>query len=387
MDLLEYQGKQLFARHGIPVPSGRPAVTVDEAVGAADSIGYPCVVKAQVQIGGRGKLGGIKVAASSDEVREHAGAILGMDIRGLKVHEVWIEAASEIAAEYYASIVFDRGAKAPYVILSTKGGMDIEAVAEEDPGALASLHVDPLLGFQEFQGRRLAFEAGVDADLVRPITAMLGKLYDAFVAEDAMLIEVNPLIVTPERELRALDAKVTLDDNALFRHPESAELRDPSAEDPQEQMAKERSLTYVKLDGDIGILGNGAGLVMSTLDVVAQAGGRPANFLDAGGGSKADAIVAAVEVILSDDKVRAVLFNIFGGITRCDEVAKGLIEAFDQVQPRVPFVVRLDGTNDEEGRRLLADAALPNLHIEPTMLGAAQRVVDLAAATPSLEAR
>jgi len=309
-----------------------------------------------------------------------------MDIRGLKVHEVWIEAASEIEAEYYASIVFDRSAKAPYVIFSTKGGMDIEAVAEEDPGALHSLHVDPLLGFQEFQGRRLAFEAGVDADLVRPLTAMLGKLYAAFVAEDAMLIEVNPLIVTPERGLRALDAKVTLDDNALFRHPESAALRDPSAEDPQEQMAKERGLIYVKLDGDIGILGNGAGLVMSTLDVVAQAGGRPANFLDAGGGSKADAIVAAVEVILSDAKVRGVLFNIFGGITRCDEVAKGLIEAFDQVQPDVPFVVRLDGTNDEEGRRLLAEAALPNLHVERTMLDAAQRVVELAAATPS-EAR
>jgi succinyl-CoA synthetase beta subunit len=221
---------------------------------------------------------------------------------------------------------------------------------------------------------------------VRPITVMLGKLYDAFVAEDAMLVEVNPLIVTPERELRALDAKVTLDDNALFRHPESAALRDPSAEDPQEQMAKERGLIYVKLDGDVGILGNGAGLVMSTLDVVAQAGGRPANFLDAGGGSKADAIVAAVEVILSDTKVRGVLFNIFGGITRCDEVAKGLIEAFDQVQPDVPFVVRLDGTNDEEGRRLLADAALPNLHVEKTMLDAAQRVVELAAATPS-EAR
>jgi succinyl-CoA synthetase beta subunit len=380
MDLLEYQGKQLFARHDIPVPAGRPAATVDEAVAAADAIGYPCVVKAQVQIGGRGKLGGIKVAASREEAREHAAAIIGMDIRGLTVHEVWIEAASEIAAEYYASIVFDRSAKAPLVMLSTKGGMDIEQVAEEDPDAIATLHVDPLLGFQEFHGRRLAFEAGVDADLVRPITAMVTKLYQAFVAEDAMLVEVNPLIVTPERELKALDAKVTLDGNALYRHPENAALRNPSAEDRQEQMAKERGLTYVKLDGDIGILGNGAGLVMSTLDVVAQAGGQPANFLDAGGGSKADAIVAAVEVILSDDKVRAVLFNIFGGITRCDEVAKGLIEAFEQVRPEVPFVVRLDGTNDEEGRRLLAEAELSGLHVESTMLGAAKRVVELAAA-------
>jgi succinyl-CoA synthetase beta subunit len=383
MDLLEYQGKQLFARHEIPVPAGRPATTVDEAVDAADAIGYPCVVKAQVQIGGRGKLGGIKVAQSRNEVLEHAGAILGMDIRGLTVHEVWIEEASQIEAEYYTSIVFDRSAKAPLIMLSTKGGMDIEQVADEDPGAIASLHVDPLLGFQEFQGRRLAFEAGIDADLVRPLTALLARLYRAFVAEDAMLVEVNPLIVTPERQLRALDAKVTLDDNAMFRHAENAALRNPSAEDPQEQMAKERALTYVKLDGDIGILGNGAGLVMSTLDVVAQAGGAPANFLDAGGGSKADAIIAAVEVILSDRKVRAVLFNIFGGITRCDEVAKGLIEAFARVQPRVPFVVRLDGTNDEEGRRLLAEADLPGLYVEATMLDAAERVVELAAATPT----
>jgi succinyl-CoA synthetase beta subunit len=300
MDLLEYQGKQLFARHGVPVPVGRPAATVDEAVTAADAVGYPCVVKAQVQIGGRGKLGGIKVAGGREEARDHAAAILGMEIRGLRVHEVWIEEASEIEAEYYASIVFDRSAHAPLILFSTKGGVDIEQVAEEDPGAIASLHVDPLLGFQQFQGRRLAFEAGIEADLVRPLTGMLEKLYDAFVGEDAMLIEVNPLIVTPERELRALDAKVTLDDNALYRHPDNAALRNPSAEDAQEQMAKERGLTYVKLDGDIGILGNGAGLVMSTLDVVAQAGGRPANFLDAGGGSKADAIVAAVEVILSD---------------------------------------------------------------------------------------
>src|SRR5919199_5150622 len=321
MDLLEYQGKQVFARHGVPVPSGRPAETVEEAVTAADTIGYPCVVKAQVQIGGRGKLGGIKVANQREEARQHADAILGMDIRGLRVHEVWIEEASQIEAEYYASIVFDRSAKAPLIMLSTKGGMDIEQVAEEDPDAIASLHVDPLLGYQEFHGRWLAFEAGVDGDLVRPLTAMLAKLYETFVAEDAMLIEVNPLIVTPERELRALDAKVTLDGNALFRHPDNAALRNPSAEDPQEQMAKERGLIYVKLDGDIGILGNGAGLVMSTLDVVAQAGGRPANFLDAGGGSKAEAIVDAVEVILSDPKVTAVLFNIFGGITRCDAVS------------------------------------------------------------------
>jgi len=377
MDLLEYQGKQLFARHGIPVPSGHPARTVAEAVTAAAQIGYPCVVKAQVQIGGRGKLGGIKVARDESEARRHAQDILGMDIRGLTVHELWIEGASQIESEYYASIVFDRGAKAPLVMLSTRGGMDIEQVAEQEPDAIASLHVDPLIGFQDFHGRRLAFEAGVDSDVVRPVATFLARLYETFVSEEAMLVEVNPLIVTPERDVRALDAKVTLDDNALFRHPDNAGLRDLSQEDPQERMAKERGLTYVKLDGDIGILGNGAGLVMSTLDVVAQAGGAPANFLDAGGGSKAEAITSAVEVILSDEKVTAVLFNIFGGITRCDEVARGLIDAFAQVRPSVPFVVRLDGTNDVEGRRLLAEANLPNVHTARTMNEAAERVVAL----------
>ena len=386
MDLLEYQGKQLLHRHGIAVPQGNVALTVDEAANAADTVGYPCVVKAQVQIGGRGKLGGIKLAHSRDEARAHAESILGMDIRGLTVHEVWVEEASAIEAEYYVSIVFDRGAQAALVMFSTRGGMDIEAVAACEPEAIASLHVDPLLGFQDFHGRRLAFAAGVDRDLVRPLTAMLARLYEVFVAEDAMLVEVNPLIVTPDRALRALDAKVTLDGNALYRHPENAALRDLSSEDPQERVAQERGLTYVKLDGDIGILGNGAGLVMSTLDVVAQCGGRPANFLDAGGGSRADAIVAAVEVILSDPKVRAVLFNIFGGITRCDEVAKGLIEAFERVAPEVPFVVRLDGTNDQEGRRLLTEADLPGLHVEGTMDAAAQRVVDLAARTPTVAA-
>jgi succinyl-CoA synthetase beta subunit len=380
MDLLEYQGKQLFARHDVPVPSGRPASTVDEALDAADEIGYPCVIKAQVQIGGRGKAGGIKLAKDRNEAADHAQAILGMDIRGLTVHELWVEGASEIASEYYASVIFDRSAKKPLLMLSTKGGMDIEQVADEDPDAIARLHVDPMLGFQDFHGRRLAFEARVDPDVVRPVGAMLAKLYKVFIEEDATLVEVNPLIVTPERDVKALDAKVTLDDNALFRHPENAALRDISGEDEQERMAKERGLTYVKLDGDIGILGNGAGLVMSTLDVVAEAGGSPANFLDAGGGSKAEAITSAVEVILSDPKVKAVLFNIFGGITRCDEVARGLIEAFNQINPDVPFVVRLDGTNDQEGRALLAEANLPNVTVESTMDGAAERVVELAAA-------
>ena len=377
MDLLEHQGKRLFAKHGVAVPDGRVATTVEGAAAAAEQIGYPCVIKAQVLIGGRGKAGGIKLADDHAEARAHAEAILGMDIRGHTVHELYVERASDIAEEYYAAIVFDRSAKAPMAMLSRMGGVEIETIADEDPDAMRKVHVDPLIGFQGFHGRRLAFEAGIAADVVRPVSALLARLYEVFVREDAMLVEVNPLLVTGEREVLALDAKVTIDGSALYRHPDIAELRTSGAADPQEQMAGERGLTYVKLDGDIGILGNGAGLVMSTLDVVAQAGGRPANFLDAGGGSKAEAITQAVEVILSDDRVRAVLFNIFGGITRCDEVATGLIEAFAQIEPTVPFVVRLDGTNDKEGRRLLAEADLPNLHTEATMLGAAQKVVEL----------
>jgi succinyl-CoA synthetase beta subunit len=378
MDLLEYQGKQLFRKHGVPVPDGAHADSIRDAVEAAEALGFPVVIKAQVQIGGRGKAGGIKLAKDRDEAERHAEAILGMDIRGFTVHELYVERASSIAEEYYAAIVFDRSAKKPMAMLSRMGGMDVEEVAERDPEAMRMLHVDPLIGFQDFHGRRLAFEARIAEDLIRPVGGMLARLYELFVEEDATLVEVNPLLVTDGREVIALDAKVTVDGNALYRHPDVAELRDLSAEDPQERMAKERGLTYVKLDGNIGILGNGAGLVMSTLDVVAHAGGRPANFLDAGGGSKAEAITSAVEVILSDEKVSAVLFNIFGGITRCDEVAKGLIEAFRQIEPDVPFVVRLDGTNDEEGRRLLAEASLPNVHTEATMLGAAERVVELA---------
>jgi succinyl-CoA synthetase beta subunit len=378
VDLLEYQGKQLFAQYGVPVPEGKRAVTPQEARQAAEALGFPVVVKAQVQIGGRGKAGGIKLARDADEAEAHAGAILGMDIRGLTVHEIWVERASDIAAEYYAAVVFDRGEKKPLVMLSSMGGMDVEQIADEHPEAIARVHVDPLVGFLPFHGRRLAYESGIDADVIRPVGSMLAKLYDAFVKLDAMLVEVNPLIVTSDREVVALDAKVSIDDNALGRHPEVAEMRNPSAEDPQEQMAKERGITYVKLGGDVGILGNGAGLVMSTLDVVAQAGGKPANFLDVGGGAKAEEIVQALEVLLSDDNVKAVLFNIFGGITRCDEVANGILQALDQIDVKVPIVVRLDGTNDEEGRRILAEADAPQLHPAKTMLEAAARVVELA---------
>jgi succinyl-CoA synthetase beta subunit len=379
MDLLEYQGKQLFERYGMPQTPGRVARDIDAAVAAAEQVGYPCVVKAQVKIGGRGKAGGIKIAANSGEAREYAGAILGMDIRGFTVHELYIQRATDIDTEYYGAVVFDRSAKKPLVMLSTRGGMDIEAVAAETPEAIATLHVDPLVGFKPFHGRRLAFEAGVADDVVRAVADLLERMYAAFVGEEATLVEINPIVVTPAREVQALDAKVTLDDNALFRHPENAAFTDPSAIDEQEQMARERGLTYVKLDGDIGVFGNGAGLVMSTLDVVTQAGGSPANFLDAGGGAKAESIAAAVEVILSDPKVRAVLFNVFGGITRCDEVARGIIDATAALKPSVPFVVRLDGTNDVEARRLLTEANLPGVYAEATMDGAAARVVELAA--------
>jgi succinyl-CoA synthetase beta subunit len=379
VDLYEYQGKELFARHGIPVPSGEVAETPEEARAAAERIGGRVVVKAQVQIGGRGKAGGIKLADSPDEAEARARDILGMDIRGHTVHRVWIEAASEIQREYYASVTFDRGAKKPLVMLSAVGGMDIEAVAEEQPEALARLHVDPLVGFQPFHARWLAYHAGIDAGAVRGVVEILGKLYDGFIATDAMLMEINPLIWTADGRVIALDAKVTIDGNALYRHPDVAALRDTTTQDPQEKMAQERGVTYVKLDGDVGILGNGAGLVMSTLDVVALAGGRPANFLDAGGGSKADEVVTALEVLLSDDKVKALLVNIFGGITRCDEVAEGLLTALERLGATLPIVVRLDGTNEDEGRRILSERAPDNVVVEATMLSAAKRAVELAA--------
>ncbi len=379
MDLLEHHGKKLFAKHGVRVPSGRHASTVDEAVAAAEEVGYPNVVKAQVRIGKRGKAGGIKLAGDRDEARRHAGSILGMEIGGFTVHEVWIEEASEIAAELYASIILDRSEKKLLVLLSAMGGMDVEEIAERDPSALVRRHLEPGEALTAELGRELAERAGIDEDVRDGVGAMLASLHEVAIEEDATLIEVNPLIVTADREVVALDAKVTIDGNAIFRHPDFADLRDLSAEDPQERMAKEKGITYVKLDGDVGILGNGAGLCMSTLDVVAQAGGHPANFLDAGGGSKAEAIVNALEVITSDPKVRAILFNIFGGITRCDEIAKGIIEASKQIEIGVPLVVRLDGTNSDEGLALLAEADLPNLTQEKTMLGAAERVVELAA--------
>jgi succinyl-CoA synthetase beta subunit len=379
MDLLEYEGKQLFARHGLRVSSGKAVTTVDDAVSAANEVGYPVVVKAQVLIGGRGKAGGVKLAADEGEAREHAAKILGMDIKGHIVRTLWIEHASDIASEYYASVLLDRSAKRPLVMFSVEGGVDIEQVAEESPEKLIRHHVDPLVGLSREEALKIASEAGVDTDVVEGVADALVALYEVWTAEDATLAEINPLIVTPEREVKALDAKVSLDGNALYRHPENQALSDTENEDPIERRAKEEGVQYVKLDGDIGILGNGAGLVMSTLDVVAQAGGSPANFLDAGGGSDAEKIKQAVGLILANDAVKAVLFNIFGGITRGDEVARGLIAAFEEIKPSVPFVVRLDGTNDVEGRRLLEEAELPNVYPARTMDEAAEKVVALAA--------
>jgi succinyl-CoA synthetase beta subunit len=377
MDLLEYQGKKLFADHGVPVPEGHQADTVPAAVEAAEELGYPCVIKAQVRIGKRGKAGGIKIANDREEALKHAEAILGMDIRGFTVHEVWVEEASKIDAEYYASIILDRSEKKLLAILSRMGGMDVEEVAETDPAALIQRHIEPGEEFTSDTARQMAIDARIDEDVTDGVAELMVQLHDTALAEDATLIEVNPMIVTTDRKVVALDSKITVDGNAMYRHEELAQLRDLSAEDPQERMAEEKGLTYVKLGGNIGILGNGAGLCMSTLDVVAQAGGKPANFLDAGGGSKADAIVAALEVITSDENVNAILFNIFGGITRGDEIARGIIEASRRIDIGVPMVVRLDGTNSEEGLGLLADAEIPDLHVEKTMLGAAERVVEM----------
>ena len=381
MDLYEYQGKQLFSRFGIPVSDGQVVDTPEEAREAAERLGAPVMVKAQVLTGGRGKAGGIKGPASPDEAEAHARAILGMDINGHVARRVWIERASDIEREYYCSITFDRGAKQTLIMLTTAGGIEIEQVAHDTPERIASLHVDPLTGFQPFHARRLCFAAGIPAEEMRQAADILSRAYRAYVETDAMLVEINPLIVTPDGELRALDSKYTVDDNALHKHPDIAAMRDLEALDAQERMARERGVTYVKLDGTVGIIGNGAGLVMSTLDVVAGAGGTPANFLDVGGGAQADEIVTAMEVLLSDAKVRAVLFNVFGGITRCDEVARGVLTALERLDVRVPMVVRLDGTNDVEGRAILAEAAPPNLHVAETMLGAAEQVVALAGAS------
>jgi succinyl-CoA synthetase beta subunit len=379
VDLYEYQGKELFRRVGIPVSEGRLATTPEEARRAAEELGGQVVVKAQVLTGGRGKAGGVKLAEGPEDAEAKARDILGLDIRGHVVRKLWIEQASEIAKEYYLSVTFDRGAKRALFMLTTEGGVEIEQVAAESPDALARVHLDPLQGFQPHVARRLIYGAGIaDSEEQKQIAAIVARLYEAFVDYDAMLCEINPLIVTPAGEVKALDSKFTVDDNALFLHAEIAEMRDPEAYPAEERAAREKGVTYVKLDGEVGILGNGAGLVMSTLDVIALAGGRPANFCDLGGGGDAQGVVDALEVITADPQVQSILFNIFGGITRCDEVARGILQALGQMTIKHPIVVRLDGTNAEEGRAILAEAAPANLYVEPTMLDAARRAVELA---------
>jgi succinyl-CoA synthetase beta subunit len=379
LDLYEYQGKELLRCAGLPTPRGHVAETAEEAADIAEELGGRVVVKAQVHTGGRGKAGGIKPAGDAEAAREAAAAILGMDIRGHIVRRVLVEEASAIERELYAAVVLDRGAKKVLAMFSAVGGMDVEQIAQDHPEAMARVHIDPLVGWQPFVGRRLAFEAGLTDGLVAAVGEVFERVYQAFLAYEATLVEVNPLVVAEDGRLLVLDAKVTVDNNALYRHPDVAGMRDIAATDPQEALALEKGVTYVKLEGDIGVLGNGAGLVMSTLDVVADAGGRPANFLDVGGGAKAEEIVDALEVITSDQGVRAIFFNIFGGITRGDEVARGILTAVETMGIRLPIVVRLDGTNADEGRRLLTEAALPNLHAEATMLAAARRAVMLAA--------
>ena len=381
MDLYEYQGKELFRRVGIPVSDGRRADSPQEAWAAAQELGGEVVVKAQVLTGGRGKAGGVKLATGPDDAEQKAKDILGLDIKGHVVRRLWIEKASDIAKEYYLSITLDRGAKKPLFIFTTEGGVEIEQIAEERPEALVRLHDDPLEGFQPWVARRLVYGGRVtDPSEQKQIASIIEKLYRAFVEFDAMLCEINPLIVTPDGTVKALDSKFTVDDNALFRHPDIAEMRDTAAADPIEAFAREKGVTYVKLDGDVGIIGNGAGLAMSTVDVVAHVGGRPANFCDLGGGGSAEGVVDALEVITRDPQVKSIFFNIFGGITRGDEVARGIIEALSRLDmSKYPIVVRLDGTNAEEGRRLLAEAGNPNIHPEATMLDGARRAVELAA--------
>jgi len=380
MDLFEYQGKQYFARYGIPVSAGGVAMTVDEAVAQAQLAQYPVVIKAQVQVGGRGKAGGIKLANNADEVRTHAKNILGMDIKGHIVKRVWVEHASDIAEEYYASFTLDRSAKRHLLMLSAQGGIEIEQVAVTDPTAIVKLHVNPIEGLSPDTARRAVIDARIPEKAVSGVAAMIVKLYECFTKGDCDLAEINPLILKPNGEVHALDAKVTLDDNAAFRHPEWDEYRATEELDDRERLAREKNLQYIGLDGTVGIIANGAGLAMSTLDVVNQVGGQAANFLDIGGGANAELMTSALEVINSDPKVKSIFINIFGGITRGDEVAKGIVEAMKRVKLRAPIVIRLDGTNAAEGHEIIANAGIPESQLisRPTMLEAARAAVELA---------
>ena len=380
MDLFEYQGKQYFARYGIAVSAGGVALTVDQAVAQAESAKYPVVIKAQVQVGGRGKAGGIKLANNADEVRLHAKNILGMDIKGHIVKRVWVEHASDIAEEYYASFTLDRSAKRHLLMLSAQGGVEIEHVAVVDPTAIVKLHVNPVEGLSLDAAKRAVVDARISEKAQDGVAKMLVKLYECFTKGDCDLAEINPLILKTNGDVHALDAKVTLDDNAAFRHPEWDEYRATEELDDREILAREKNLQYIGLDGTVGIIANGAGLAMSTLDVVNQVGGKAANFLDIGGGANAELMTAALEVINSDTKVKSIFINIFGGITRGDEVARGIVEAMKRVKLRAPIVIRLDGTNATEGRAIIAAAGIAESQLisRPTMLEAARSAVEIA---------
>ena len=378
MDLYEYQGKELLRNYGLETLPGIVAGTPEEAARAAETLGGTVAIKAQVLTGGRGKAGGIKVVSSAREAREAAEQILGMDIRGHTVRRVYVEGGAEIDREFYLSITVDRTAKRPLILFSTEGGVEIEEVAETNPDAIVRLRVDPLVGLLPYQVREVTFAAGLEGDTAKGVGRTLANLYKGFEDLDASLVEINPLVVTNDGHVLTLDAKVTVDNSSLYRHSDIADLHDVEAADEQEQRAQEVGLQYVKLDGDVGILGNGAGLVMSTLDVVAQAGGEPANFCDVGGGADAEQISTALDIVTSNEQVESVLFNIFGGITRGDEVARGLLSAIERTGITLPIVVRLDGTNAEEGLRILAENTPENVHTEETMLEAARRAVELA---------
>jgi succinyl-CoA synthetase beta subunit len=377
VNIHEYQAKEILARHGVPVNAGEVADTPEQARAIAERIGKMVVVKAQVLVGGRGKAGGVKLAKTPDEAEEKARAILGMDIKGITVQRVLVADAADIAQEYYFSVVLDRARHAPIYMASAAGGMEIEEVARTNPELILRVPVDPLIGFTEYQARGIAFDMGLPTELVDQFVKVAHGLYDAFIASDASLAEVNPLVRTPDGTLLAIDAKMSLDDNALYRHPDLEALRDPNEDNPVEREAREVGLSYVKLDGTIGCMVNGAGLAMATMDAVKQHGGDPANFLDVGGGANEERVTTAMRLILSDPKVVAVLINLFGGITRGDVAARGILAGIQAVQTDVPIVIRLSGTNSEEGRAILAEAGYTALE---SMDEAAARVVELAQA-------
>lgn len=385
MDLFEYQARDLFAKHGVPVLKGIVATTPEEAKAAAEEIGGLTVIKAQVKTGGRGKAGGVKLAKNPDEAYEYAQQILGMDIKGHTVHRVLVAQGADIAEEYYFSILLDRANRSYLAMCSVEGGMEIEQLAAERPEALAKIEVDPLVGIDAAKAQEIVEAAGFAADLQPKVVEVLVKLGDVFNKEDATLVEVNPLVQTPEGGILALDGKVSLDDNAEFRQPDHVALVDKSAENPLEAKAKQHDLNYVKLDGEVGVVGNGAGLVMSTLDVVAYAGEKhgnvkPANFLDIGGGASAEVMAAGLEIILGDEQVKSVFVNVFGGITSCDAVAEGIVKALEILGDSAtkPLVVRLDGNNVEAGRRILSEANHPLVVQATTMDSGADKAAELA---------